>query len=293
MPSITIAPPATFPGRNSRVGRALNMSNRFIAIVRFLGFVLWTLVAMGPYLVLLAVKPQACIGYARAYFARVARICGFRVKVRGALADAGGPVLYVCNHASYLDIIVLGSVIEANFVAKAEVAGWPGFGFLARIARTVFVARKRGGAATERDALTQRLKAGDSLMLFPEGTSNDGNRVLPFKSSLFAVAELTGPDDKPLPVQPVSVAYTRLDGMPVCRALRPFYAWYGDMTLAGHLLAALGLGEVEIEVILHPPVSLADFGNRKALSNHCYDVVNQGVVKALAGRLDGPVTAAH
>jgi len=269
------------------------MTNRFVGIVRFLGFVLWTLIAMGPYLVLLAARPHTCIGYTRRYFHIVARICGFKVKTRGTPVSVSGPVLYVCNHASYLDIIVLGSVIKANFIAKAEVAGWPGFGFLARIARTVFVARKRGGTAGERDALANRLKAGDSLMLFPEGTSNDGNRVLPFKSSLFAVAEMCGADDAPLPVQPVSIAYTRLDGMPLCRALRPFYAWYGDMTLGGHLLDALSLGEVVVEVIFHPVVNLAEFGDRKALSNHCHDVVTQGVVMALAGRLDGPVALAH
>lgn len=269
------------------------MTNRFVAIVRFFGFVLWTLIAMGPYLVLLAVRPHACIHYTRRYFRVVAGICGFRVKTRGQPVPTVGPVLYVSNHASYLDIIILGSVIKANFIAKAEVAGWPGFGFLARIARTVFVARKRGGTAGERDALANRLKSGDSLMLFPEGTSNDGNRVLPFKSSLFAVAEMCGADGAPLPVQPISIAYTRLDGMPLCRALRPFYAWYGDMTLGGHLLDALGLGEILVEVILHPTVSLAEFGDRKALSNHCHDVVTQGVVQALAGRLDAPVKAAH
>lgn len=269
------------------------MTNRFVAILRFLSFALWTLVAMGPYLVLLAMGSRLCAGYTRRYFRVVTRLCGFRVKTRGALLETGAPVLYVGNHASYLDIIILGSVLKANFVAKAEVAGWPGFGFLARIARTVFVARKRGGTAAERDALTNRLKAGDSLILFPEGTSDDGNRVLPFKSSLFAVAEMPGPDGLPLPVQPFSIAYTRLDGMPVCRALRPYYAWYGDMTLAGHLLDALGLGAAEVEVVLHPPVSLAEFADRKALCNHCHDVVGQGVVKALAGRLDGPVAATH
>ncbi|HTH17463.1 MAG TPA: lysophospholipid acyltransferase family protein, partial [Magnetospirillum sp.] len=155
-----------------------------------------------------------------------------------------------------------------------------------RIARTVFVDRKRGATARERDQLSSRLAAGDSLILFPEGTSSDGNRVLPFKSSLFAVAQATGPEGQLLPVQPVSVAYTRLDGRALGRALRPFYAWYGDMTLAGHLFAALGLGQLTVEVIFHPVVSLADFSDRKALSHHCHDVVSHGVVAALAGRVD-------
>lgn len=259
-----------------------------IAVLRFLGFVLWTLVAMGPYLALLTLGWKGYSRYARRYFRVVCRLCGLRVVSHGTPAGGVWPVLFVANHASYLDIIVLGSLLPACFVAKSEVAGWPGFGFLARIAQTAFVDRRRGGTAKERSLLRRRIEDGDSLILFPEGTSNDGNRVLPFKSSLFAVAETPLADGSPLVVQPVSVAYTRLDGMPMGRALRPFYAWYGDMALAGHLLAALGLGRATVEVIFHAPVSIRDFKDRKALANHCHDVVHTGVVRALAGRLDAP-----
>ncbi len=269
------------------------MSSPALAFLRFVGFVLWTLLALGPYLVLLAIGWKGYSRYARAYFRLCNRILGFEVVTRGAAQAADKPVLYVANHASYLDILVLGSVLDGCFVAKAEVAGWPGFGFLARIAQTVFVDRKRGATARERDQLSTRLAGGDSLILFPEGTSNDGNRVLPFKSSLFAVAQLTTPSGAPLPVQPVSVAYTRLDGRVMGRAFRPFYAWYGDMTLAGHLFAALGLGELTVEVVFHPTVTIADFPDRKALANHCHDVVSHGVVATLAGRLDEDRVRAH
>ncbi len=264
----------------------MNLSSPFIALLRFLGFVLWTLLAVGPYLVLLACGWKGYSAYARRYFQICNRILGFTVTVRGADMATRKPVLFVANHAGYLDILILGSVLDACFVAKAEVAGWPGFGFLARIANTVFVNRARGATARERDQIGGRLAGGDSLILFPEGTSNDGNRVLPFKSSLFAVAQQSGPDGAPLVVQPVSVAYTRLDGTTMCRAFRPFYAWYGDMTLAGHLFEALGLGKLTVEVIFHPPVTIADFADRKALSNHCHDVVAHGVTAALCGRLD-------
>lgn len=259
------------------------MSSPAIAFLRFAAFLLWTLAAVPPYLVLLAGGSRRCSAYARGYFRVVCKLIGFHVVARGAPISPARPTLFVSNHASYLDIIVLGSLLESCFVAKAEVAGWPGFGFLARIARTVFVDRKRGATARERDQIGRRLAEGDSLILFPEGTSDDGNRVLPFKSSLFAVAEADG---RLLPVQPVSLAYTRLDGRVLSRALRPFYAWYGDMTLAGHLFAALGLGEVTVEVIFHPVTSLAEFPDRKALSSHCHDVVGHGVAAALAGRVD-------
>jgi 1-acyl-sn-glycerol-3-phosphate acyltransferase len=264
------------------------MINTFVAVSRFVGFILWTLLLLGPYLFLLAIGWKGYQGYKQFYFRAVARICGFDVAARGAPAAGPGAVLFIANHSSYLDIIVLGAQLRGCFVAKSEVAGWPGFGYLSRIAQTVFVDRKRGGTAKERNALRQRLDDGDSLILFPEGTSNDGNRVLPFKSSLFAVAEQPHADGSAMMVQPVSVAYTKLDGLPMGRALRPYYAWYGDMTLAGHLLEALGLGRVTVEVIYHPAVTIRDFKDRKALANHCHDVVNHGVVTALAGRLDQP-----
>lgn len=271
----------------------MTLSSPFIAALRFVAFVSWTLVAVGPYLLLLACGWRGYSAYARRYYRVCTRLLGFRVVPRGAPMAGRRPVLFVANHASYLDILILGSQLEGCFVAKAEVAGWPGFGFLARIAQTVFVNRARGATARERDQLGHRLAAGDSLILFPEGTSNDGNRVLPFKSSLFAVAALPGPDGTPVPVQPVSVAYTRLDGCAMGRAFRPFYAWYGDMTLAGHLFAALGLGKLTVEVVFHPVVSLADFADRKALANHCHDVVSRGVVDTLAGRLDEERVRGH
>src|SRR3546814_8218171 len=101
--------------------------------------------------------------------------------------------------------------------------------------------------------MTRRLEAGDDLVLFPEGTSGDGNRVLAFKSALFSVAERR-PQGEPLTVQPVSIAYTRLDGLPLGRYLRPFFAWYGDMELGHHLWHAIGLGRVTVMVEFHEPV---------------------------------------
>ncbi len=264
-----------------------SMTNPVVAVFRFLGFILWTLLLIGPYLILLARGWKGCARYARFYFKGVTWICGLQVVARGVPVVAQRPALFVCNHVSYLDILVLGSLLDACFVAKAEVADWPGFGFLSKIARTAFVNRSRNASARERDQLRGRLDQGDALILFPEGTSNDGNRVLPFKSALLSVAEgMTIADGSPLPIQPVSIAYSRLDGVPLGRALRPFYAWYGDMTLAGHLFAALGLGLVTVEVVFHPVVTLADFANRKALTNHCHDRVNRGVINTLCGRLD-------
>lgn len=256
------------------------MTSTVRAVPRLVLLLTLTLLALPVYLALARLGRRTESAVARAYWRGVCRIAGLRVAVRGQRL-LGHPVLYVANHASYLDIAVLGSVIPAVFVAKSEVAGWPGIGFLARIAGTVFVQRRANHSARQRDVLQRRLDDGESLILFPEGTSNDGNRVLPFKSALFSAAERQGGR---LPVQPVSVAYTRLDGMPMGRLVRPFYAWYGDMVLAPHLWAALGLGIVRVEVEFHPPTTVAELGSRKAVAAYCHRVIAEGCAAALAGR---------
>jgi 1-acyl-sn-glycerol-3-phosphate acyltransferase len=221
-----------------------------------------------------------------AYHRRCLRIIGLTLETRGRMADTR-PTLFVVNHSSYLDITVLGALIPGSFVAKREVAGWPLFGLLARLQRTVFVDRgARRDVAAQHGALRRRLEAGDDLILFPEGTSSDGNRVLAFKSALFAVAglEVAG---GPVPVQPVSLAYTRLDGVPLGRGLRPYLAWYGDMKLMPHLWRMIGLGTVTVEVAFHAPVTLAQFASRKALSDHCHRVIAGGLADAISGRPAG------
>jgi 1-acyl-sn-glycerol-3-phosphate acyltransferase len=132
--------------------------------------------------------------------------------------------------------------------------------------------------------MQKRLEQGDNLILFPEGTSNDGNRVLPFKSALFGVAEkeIGG---QPLTVQPVSISYIRLDGIPVGRRYRPYFAWYGDMEMAGHLWNVFGLGQTTVAIEFHQPVTIAQFASRKLLSAHCERVVAEGVSRAIHGRL--------
>ncbi len=210
------------------------------------------------------------------------RIFGLELVVEGDVA-AAQPTLFVANHISYLDIEVLSAVVETSFVAKREIAGWPFFGWLARLQRTVFVERRARSVEGERDELAQRLQERGNIVLFAEGTSSDGNRLLPFKSALFSVAERSV-GGAPLVVQPVTLAYTRLDGMPLGRPIRPFVAWYGDMELAPHLWFALGLGRITAVVRFHPPVTLAAFGSRKALAAHCQQTIGAALEAANGGR---------
>jgi 1-acyl-sn-glycerol-3-phosphate acyltransferase len=257
----------------ARIGSA------WVASVRLFLYLGWTAVLLPLQIIAVALPGRFKERLPRFYHRSLWRPIGIEVRVHG-VQNAARPTLFVVNHASYLDITVLGGLIEGCFVAKREVAGWPLFGLLAKLQRTAFVERRRGATATERDHLARRLAGGDNLILFPEGTSNDGNRVLPFKSALFAAMQGSGD----LPIQPVSIGYTRLDGMPLGRALRPLVAWYGDMDLAPHLFTLLGLGKMTVDVFFHPTVRATDFPSRKDLARHCRDVVAGGVAGALAGR---------
>lgn len=218
----------------------------------------------------------------RLYHGWTTRLLGFAITISGEPSRLR-PTLFVANHVSFLDIEILGSLLEASFIAKADVARWPLFGWLAKLQRTVFVDRKVSSTHHQRNAIRDRLDRDDNLILFPEGTTGDGNRALPFKSALFSVADYAGPHG-PLTVQPVSIAYVRLDGMPLGRVHRPFIAWYGDMEFIPHLWTMLGLGRIGVEVGFHPPVTLVGFVSRKALAEHCYRVVAEGVASAVAGR---------
>lgn len=267
------------------------MTSTVLAAARAGLLLSWTLMVLIVYAPLSRTCHSAAAALVRFYWRIGCKLIGLRVITRGEMCE-GHPTLYVANHASYLDIPVLGSLVPGFFVAKTEVSGWPGIGALARLARTVFVERRAHRSAEQRDELQKRLDAGESLILFPEGTSNDGNRVLPFKTALFSVAER---NHGRLLVQPVSVAYTRLDGMPMGRLLRPCYAWYGDMLLAPHLWHVLGLGRVQVEVEFHAPMTVAELGSRKALAARAHAAIVHGVAAALAGRAaqpTGPVAEA-
>ncbi|MDP6816406.1 MAG: lysophospholipid acyltransferase family protein [Alphaproteobacteria bacterium] len=252
----------------------------FITALRFAG---WTAALLPVQIFLVRFNMPLSKRLPMIWHRGVCRILAFRVEQHGEISRTR-PTMFVCNHTSYLDISILGAVLPASFVAKAEVRGWPLFGLLARLQRTVFVERRASRTAEHRDEMVRRLEKGDNLILFPEGTSNDGNRVLPFKSAFFGAAEKTI-NGEPLTVQPVSISYIRLDGIPVGRGYRPYFAWYGDMEMAGHLWNVFGLGQTTVAVEFHQPVSIADFASRKEMSAHCHRVVSDGVSRGIHGRL--------
>jgi 1-acyl-sn-glycerol-3-phosphate acyltransferase len=218
------------------------------------------------------------------YHRRVLRTLGIKLSISGQPSQER-PTLFVSNHISYFDIEILGSLIPGSFVAKREVAKWPVFGILAKLQRTVFIDRQVRSTLTQRDSIVGRLNDRENLILFPEGTSHDGNVILPFRSSLFSAAE-TMIEGRPIAVQPVTIAYTRLNGMPIGRSMRPYFAWYGDMDLAGHLWTVLGLGNIEVTVQFHAPVTIAEFGSRKRLAAYCERQISEALAAANAGRIE-------
>ncbi len=251
------------------------------AVARLIACLPLTLCLMPLQMVALTIGGRTAHAIPRLYHNILCRIVGLNVRVDGTISNRR-PTLFVANHISYADIPAFLAVVDASFVAKAEIAEWPFFGFLAKLNRTVFVRRRSRHAGEQRDEIRQRLEAGDNIILFPEGTSHDGQRILPFKSALFSVAEGVG--NGGLTVQPVSVAYTRLDGIPLRRALRPQYAWYGDMELLPHLFELMGSGTAQIHLIFHDPVSIDRFPSRKALAEFCQRTIGAGVDAANSGR---------
>ena len=263
------------------MGGVARMGSPTLRAWRLAVYLAWTLTLIPVQAVGVALRRPWTTTFPRFYHRQCCRLLGLRVRRIGRPVKAR-PVLFAANHISYLDITALGSLVAASFIAKQEVARWPLFGWLARLQRSVFVDRQVRSTVQQRDSIAHRLAAGEALILFPEGTSGDGNRILPFKSALFSVAD--HPEAGTVTVQPVSIAYTRLDGMPIGRHLRPLFAWYGSMAMAPHLWTVLGLGKVEIVVEFHRPTTLAECGSRKVLARYCQDRVAQGLAQALSGR---------
>jgi 1-acyl-sn-glycerol-3-phosphate acyltransferase len=235
------------------------IGGRFRAVRRIVIALLFTLPCMLIQAVLLWVPGPAKEHFPRFYHRNLCRIIGLKLRVIGT--PHGQPrTLYVSNHSSWLDIIVLGGTLNARFVSKAEVAGWPLIGWIAKLGRTVFVSRSRGRTGNEAQDMRARMEEGHSLILFPEGTTSDGTRVLPFRSTFFAIAGSASA------VQPITVVYDRLGGLPLGRRDRPLFAWYGDMETGSHAWRLLRRTGTRVTVVLHeamPPDAMPD---RKALA---------------------------
>ncbi len=222
------------------------------------------------------------------YHKLVCRILGIRVHVTGRL-DADRPVLVIANHISWLDMPALSTVAPVCFVAKAEVRGWPFFSQLAKLQRSVFVDRtRRTLVKNQAGEIAKRLAEGDNIVLFAEGTSSDGNRVLPFRSSLFSAAafapEAANDNGPEIVVQTVAIAYTHLHGLPILRHERPLVAFYGEMDMVSHVWNVLKSGPLDVTIFISDPVPLASLRGRKELAAFSEAHIRHDYVQQLTSR---------
>lgn len=239
-----------------------------------------TLLLTGPLLLGARWSPPVRGRVLRLWYATTRRLCGVHLRVVGRPRETG-PTLYVANHVSYLDIPVLGALVQASFVSKAEVRHWPAIGALSRQAGTVFIERRRAAVAAQVVDLARRMQGVDSLVVFPEGTPSDGTDVLPFKSALFGAVLSGTARSAAVVVQPVSLRYhARRDGTPLDASARERYAWFGetgDAGFAGHAWRMLCGPGVQVEAVFHEPLHGADIDDRKALARACHERIASAV----------------
>jgi lyso-ornithine lipid O-acyltransferase len=246
------------------------------AVVLLAGFLALTLVLMPVQLLFKCTSLRLGRWLPQVYHRVLARMLGFHVKVAGPVPEKG-PVLLVANHVSWIDIVAMSTAMPLSFIAKKEVAGWPLFGQMAKLQRSVFVDReRRHDTSMSRDVIAARLAVGDTLVLFPEGTSHDGINMLPFKSSLFGIVASGS-----VQVVPVTVAYRSARGLPMTHRQRPSYAWYGDMELPKHLWQALRSGPIGIELTFHAPLTAK---SRKDQAKAAESLIRAHLARRLHGR---------
>ena len=221
------------------------------------------------------------------YYRVLCGILGIRVRVSGTPVHDRA-VLFVSNHVSWADILVIGSVVPTAFVSKSEVEKWPLVGVTARLQRTVFVDRaRRHQSAQAVVEIVKRLAGGTSVVLFAEGTSSDGNRVLPFRSALLGAVEEAaahGGDASKVLIQPMSISYTGINGIPMGRQHRPVVAWYGDLDFLPHIKALMERGAVDAVVTYGDPIPADQVADRKAMTRRLEGAVRRLSAETLRGR---------
>ncbi|HEY5217677.1 MAG TPA: lysophospholipid acyltransferase family protein [Pseudolabrys sp.] len=256
--------------------RPLFIAALFFTMTPLLIFVQWLLEKLG-------VAGWGVIGVN--YYRALCSVLGIRVRVVGEpVRDRA--VLFISNHVSWADIVAIGSIAPIAYVSKSEIAGWPLVGTAAKSQRTVFVDRARrhqtGDAIAE---IVKRLASGTSVVLFAEGTSSDGNRVLPFRSALMgAVKEASARAESGILIQPMSICYTGLNGIAMGRQHRPTVAWYGDLDFMPHIKAFIERGAVDAVVTYGEPIAADGTADRKAMTKSLEGAVRKITAATLRGR---------
>ncbi|MDV0439249.1 lysophospholipid acyltransferase family protein [Xanthomonas sacchari] len=218
-------------------------------------------------------RGRAAFVLPRLWFGCLRRALGIRVEVVGTPRDAGG-TLFVGNHISHFDIVVLGSLLRARFIAKNDMERWPGMRHIGALAQTVFISRRRQDAAAVAAAVAAQLRPDHDVVLFAEGTTSSGERVAPFKSSLFSLFLSADPDARRWTLQPFTLEVRSVDGQPLAQGGdRDAYAFYGEMQAGAHVAHFLRLSGAVVRVTFHAPIAVAPGSDRKALAAQLHGIV--------------------
>ncbi len=206
---------------------------------------------------------------------------GIKVKITGDFLTHS-PCIYASNHSSYVDILILGSLIPASFISKYEVKSWPLVGYFARLQGTLFIRRTKAHIHSHQKELWDRLQRGGNLILFPEGTTNFGSAVFPFKSAL--LADLNQKNlQKELLVQPLSICYSHSKGIPLGRKERLSTSWTGTESLLPHFLALLANSPLTVHIHFAPAFPISEMHDRKTATKKIETAVSQGLSMILQG----------
>ena len=188
-------------------------------------------------------------------------------------------ILYIANHVSWFDIICLGTLLNARFIAKKEVSTMGIFGFLAKLSNTFFIDNENKNKIIEYNKLIQqRLQNGENFIIFPEGTTTDGNGIINFKSSML---ECAFDKNNQINIQPISICYSKLNNVPMGIYLRRNIAWVGDTSMVEAMSDFLRSGRITVDIIFHEILSINNFGNRKELAAHCEERILSGLNKTI------------
>lgn len=208
---------------------------------------------------------------ARLWFRSVVRIFNIKVTIVNKRSLSKKQKIFLSNHISYMDIPILGAYFNCFFIAKSDIAGWPIFGILSKLAGTIFVTRHRRFLKSQLAQMNKHLNAKQSLMIFPEGTTNTGQEILRFKSGLLnSVFELK---KKPV-IQPLSLIYTHVNEKRL-ETQEDFdqIAWYGDMTMKPHFLHLLKQKNFRARVVIHPAMIVTPEDDAKKIALQAYNTV--------------------
>ena len=206
------------------------------------------------------------------------RIFGIKIKTFGKVS-INFPILLISNHASYLDIIILGSLFKTSFIAKKEISKWPLLGILAKLQNTIFIDRRVSSLKNQENQIIKHLNEKKNLVIFPEGTSSDGNRVLPFKSSLFNIFEKNL--NSKILVQTITIVYKKINGVPMNRLERKNITWHSNMDLIPNIFNVLKKLSIEVEVIFNDEFLPSKEYDRKKLALHCWEKINYNLINSL------------